>query len=179
MTAPYVEACLLILPAVIGGAVHMAVVRLNLFRQLTVPINQALFGANKTWRGFVVMPLACTLGVMITALLERGLDRHSVFGHTNLILVGVMLGLAYCLGELPNSYMKRRLGIPPGQSLPGYRFLTLLCDHLDSLVGCLFVYVLVLGTGPAAALWILVLGPLVHIVVNLMLYAAGLRREAF
>ena len=179
MTSPILEACLLILPAVIGGGIHMAVVRLNLLSRWTVPVNRALFGANKTWRGFVVMPLACTLGVMATALLERAWNRPSVFDHENLALVGILLGLAYCLGELPNSYLKRRLGIPPGQTLPGYRFLTLICDHLDSLLGCLVVYVLLLGTGPAAALWILVLGPLVHIAVNLGLYAAGLRREAF
>lgn len=177
--SPVVEALWLMFPVILAGALHMVVVRKDLLPSLRVPINTALFGANKTWRGFVVMPLACLLGVYASHAMQMlaGYEESSFRG-ANLLGLGLALGLGYCLGELPNSYMKRRLGIPPGQTLRAYRWLTLVSDHLDSLIGCLAVYMALVGTSPLVALWIVILGPVVHLLVNLLLYAADYRRHA-
>jgi hypothetical protein len=35
----------------------------------------------------------------------------------NPVIVGGLLGLASWIGELPNSYVKRRIGIPPGEQM--------------------------------------------------------------
>jgi hypothetical protein len=179
MNHPVYQALWLMLPVVVAGALHMAVVKCDALPRLKVPIHAALFGANKTWRGFVVMPVACLVGLLVSHHAQGIVLGMSLFDDVSLLGLGVLLGWGYCLGELPNSYVKRRLGIPPGKSVPSYRALTLFTDHLDSLLGCLAVYALLLDAPLAVFLWILLLGPLVHITVNLALYAAGLRREAF
>jgi len=58
---------------------------------LNRPISERLFGANKTWRGALMMNAGTVAGV------------------------GMLLGIANWAGELPNSFFKRRLGIPPGE----------------------------------------------------------------
>jgi len=48
-------------------------------------------------------------------------------------MLGFILGLTYCLGELPNSFIKRKLGIASGASVQKNRWLQILADKLDSL----------------------------------------------
>ena len=51
-------------------------------------------------------------------------------------MVGALCGAAYVLAELPNSFVKRRLGIAPGTSAPRARAAQYLVDQVDSVVGC-------------------------------------------
>ena len=44
------------IPVVIGGVLHMLVVTHNWLPTLKKPIQQRLFGANKTWRGMLLVP---------------------------------------------------------------------------------------------------------------------------
>ena len=175
----FLQALWLILPIVIAGVLHMLAVRWNIFSALKIPISVRLFGANKTLRGFVLMPVFCSIGVFISHWIQTFIGYSSIFfsnGAENLGL-GLLLGLGYCLGELPNSWYKRRLGIPPGQSLPGHRVVSLITDHMDSLIGCLFVYGSFLVLTVLSSVFIVILGPAIHILINLGLYAAGVRKE--
>lgn len=170
---------LLVLPLVIAGILHMLVVKLDLLPRLRAPIHERAFGRNKTYRGFVVMPVAATLGVLVARALEQttfavdgaGLQRASPW------LLGSCLGLAYVLGELPNSLVKRRLHIAPGKLPAQHRVWFLAADHLDSATACLLVYAWLLHTPWLALLAVLVLGALCHFLVNLTLYALGIRAE--
>jgi len=51
-------------------------------------------------------------------------------------VVGAICGAAYVVAELPNSFVKRRLGIAPGTSAPRARMAQYIVDQLDSVVGC-------------------------------------------
>ena len=73
--------------------------------------------------------------------------------------------------------MKRRLGIKPGELPERNRALFAFVDQADSVIGCAIVYVLFLPV-PLAVLGILVvLGPTVHLLVNVGLYLFGLRKR--
>lgn len=166
------QALILSAPLIFSGAVHMAVVKLDLFSMLRVPIHKQSFGANKTWRGVLVMPLAAAFGVRVTS----GLWPEQFAGWNSLYL-GCLLGLAYAIAELPNSFIKRRLGIEPGKRPPRYTAWFTFADQADSAIACALVYGLALQLRPSMVLMLAAIGPAIHLIVNYSLYLMGLRKE--
>ena len=181
MFASIITALYLAIPLVVSGSLHMLIVSRNWFAALAVPINQPAFGANKTWRGMLVMPLASIPGVYLALLIEPLLSAHLLVSLLDLSpwLLGSALGIGYVLAELPNSYVKRRLGIQPGKQPQKHGFWFGLMDQADSAIGCALVYWLMLHPSLLIMLWIILLGPLLHLLVNLSLYSAGLRKQPF
>lgn len=125
---------ILILPLIVSNTLHMFVVKHDLFAFLKAPVSAAAFGANKTIRGFVVVPLLNGLGVL---LISQLLELPSPVIH---FVSGLLLGLAYLLSELPNSYIKRRLGVPAGGRPGRNRIMFALMDKCDSVAGVSLVY---------------------------------------
>jgi hypothetical protein len=135
-------------PILIAGLVHVAVITLNLAPDLARPIDagrrwrgRPLLGSNKTWRGFVVMPAATAITIAAQQALGTRAPRLGALAHLRrgappALVVGAICGAAYVLAELPNSFVKRRLGIAPGRSAPGARVAQYLVDQLDSVIGC-------------------------------------------
>ncbi len=166
----------MILPLIVGGILHMLVVRFDHFSFLKIPLHLQALGANKTWRGVVVMPLLTVLGMWPAEVLDALWNTGLLTGHSMLGL-GLALGLGYVISELPNSYVKRRMGIKPGETSERFPWLFSFLDQTDSAVGCIIVYAL-FGIGDGA-LWTVLFffGAIVHVVVNLILWACGLRRQ--
>ena len=74
-----------------------------------------LFGDNKTLRGALVMAGGTTVAAI--ALTRRRWFRDRLPGELREAppaLYGALLGAGVVLGELPNSFVKRRLGIASG-----------------------------------------------------------------
>src|SRR5436305_9698180 len=94
---------------------HGPVLSLDLLRALKRPIHARAFGANKTWRGAVVMGGGTLLAALaldhVPAYRERLPREVRAAGP---LRIGAALGLAVWVGELPNSFVKRRLDIAPG-----------------------------------------------------------------
>jgi CDP-2,3-bis-(O-geranylgeranyl)-sn-glycerol synthase len=95
------------------------VLRFDLLRGLKRPLDggltwrgRRLLGDNKTWRGALVM----TCGpVLATVVLHRfAWYRRRLPVEADPVLLGALLGVSTVAGELPNSFLKRRLGIAPG-----------------------------------------------------------------
>lgn len=173
------SALLLIIPLIVGGSLHMAAVRLDIMRALRVPIDTKLFGPNKTWRGVVLMVAFTVVGVFIAQTLEP------VFGggllvslrQQSALVLGTLLGLAYVAAELPNSYLKRRLGVAPGELPERKRILFLITDQADSALGCVLAYAAMLAVPARVLAILLLLGPIIHLMANVSLYILGLRKR--
>lgn len=163
-----------------GGILHMIFVKFRLLSSIAKPVSAPLFGPNKTWRGFVVMPLCSLVGMWITVWLERDLNLNlsPSLANSQWIPLGLALGFAYVLFELPNSWLKRKNGIPAGKLPDKNKFMFFMLDHFDSLTGCILVYLLFFGPS-LTILACLLLGPTIHIIVNLGMYFAGIRKEPF
>jgi hypothetical protein len=196
VTQPAIQALWLAAPVVGAAVVHMVVVKRGLLHSWAVPLDGGrtvrgapVFGANKTWRGVAVMiGLSAVLGLVQGAALgpwaaAAGIavaDRLSAAaGGTapaHAVAAG-LLGLAYVLGELPNSFLKRRLAIAPGARPAGARgALFAALDHLDSVAAGLLAAVLVLGAGwDVFGAGLVLLGG-VHLAVATALHAAGIKR---
>ncbi len=117
-----------LLPLLFANTVHMLIVKYRGLSFLNVPISISLFGANKTWRGIVVLPLITEVFVQIFWRLWNYTIHLPLppFG------LGYWLGVFYVVGELPNSWLKRKMGIAAGEPSKKYRWLFTALDKLDS-----------------------------------------------
>ena len=113
------------------------------FQWLNLPIQTQWFGANKKWRGLISLPLAMLVSVFLLKLLETvfpGLAQQTIaFSQFNVVEFSLLVGFIFNLAELPNSFIKRRLEIPPGdESSKVFYFI----DHMDSTYGVLILWYL-------------------------------------
>src|SRR5207249_8473660 len=141
----------LALPVILGGAVHIVVIKLDWLGALArLPLDggatfrgQRLLGAHKTVRGAVTTVGATTMFALAQAsLFQRyGWARAASlvdFDRVHPVLWGVLLGGGYIVGELPNSVVERRLRVQPGERAAGaLGALFWLADQVDSVLGVL------------------------------------------
>ena len=140
------------LPFVLAGLIHIVVIKRHLFPSLSrLPLDagfatrgRRLFGKNKTVRGAVVTITGITIGVLLQSFFLRsypgGASLSLVdFSNTSPLVWGLLLGSGCVIGELPNSFLKRQLDIPPGgrPSNPLLRTVTWIFDQIDSVIGVL------------------------------------------
>ena len=179
MMSHVLGALYLSLPLVVSGVLHMAVVRMNSLKALNHPIDARRFGANKTWRGLLVIPLTTAVGVALTQALEATLGWEPLASYRPLhpMSAGLVLGVAYALAELPNSWLKRRLGIAPGKRPERHKLFFTILDQADSAIGCVIALALLLSVPAPTLAAVVCLGPAIHLAANVGLYAAGLRKE--
>ena len=168
------------LPIVFGGVLHMLAVRDNWLPLLRRPIAINLFGANKTWRGMLLMPVLTSIGACLlwpAEQLWQQLGWHSPFATSPLWFAGLCGGLGYVLAELPNSFIKRRLGIAAGATPEKNRRLFLAMDQLDSALGAALAYMIVPGIGIGVAILYVLSFPLVALMVKRLLFMGGLKAQ--
>ncbi len=183
-----------LMPAILAGVLNMVWVKLPVLCSWARPIDggrtwsdgRRILGDHKTWKGLagmVALGAACGLvwgGITsATALAPDNLFHveHAATPEWN-TFVGALLGLAYGLFELPNSFLKRRVGIVPGKTYGGaWSALFVVLDQIDSVIGCAVVFVLLAPVGLGMFLAIIAVGGVTHVVLNLALYAAKLREN--
>lgn len=165
------------IPVVIGGVLHMLAVTRDWLPGLKVPVHAPLFGANKTWRGLLLVPLLTAFGALCLWPLERLLGERAVFGDT-LLLAGLVAGLGYVLAELPNSLIKRRLGIAPGETPARAAAFFIFLDQFDSGLGVAIAYALYPGFGLEVCLWYVITFPFTALLVKRWLYWMKLKKAA-
>jgi CDP-2,3-bis-(O-geranylgeranyl)-sn-glycerol synthase len=110
------------LPALGGALAHAPVLRYDLLASLRRPLDGGasvggtrLFGDNKTLRGALVMAGGTTVAAIVLARRRWFRERlPRELREAPPAAYGATLGAGVVLGELPNSFAKRRLGIAPG-----------------------------------------------------------------
>jgi hypothetical protein len=163
------------LPVLGAVVLHAPVLVFDLLKPLRRPIDggRNVFGDNKTWRGALVM----WTGTVLATGLAWPLMPDELRDESRL-LVGALIGAGVVLGELPNSFLKRRLGIAPGaRRLTPAGIALIVYDQAD------FVPAIALALLPV---WAMPLGTLligfvavaaVHFAVNVIGYAIGAREQ--
>ena len=183
-------------PVILAGVFNMIFCKLGILKKLQVPMDggrtlkdgNRLFGENKTWKGFMGYIIFGTLSTVLWGLIIKNTPLNSLnffyVNHENTlgfnILVGVLLGLFYALFELPNSFIKRRLGITPGKPATGLKkAIFVFIDQADSIFGCALVVWFFYNLGFPRYIGFVVVGAVTHIVINMLLYFAHLRKNMF
>jgi CDP-archaeol synthase len=181
------EAPWLFLPLLGSVLAHAPVIRFDVLKALKRPIDggvrfrgRRVFGDNKTWRGFLVMGA----GVFLAALL---LSRWPWYWRklpeeirgVGPAPFGVLLGLGTVLAELPGSFLKRQLDVPPGEQRrsPGGVLLSA-WDQGDFVIGAwlLLTPVWVMPVRQVAMSFVVV--GIVHFLVSTVGRWLGVRRTA-
>ena len=179
-------ACALFLLAAftLAGAAHTAWLASASAKRFGQPLDagltlrgKRLFGANKTVKGFVVMvPAAAAAFVLLAAAAPAwaGLWGLSFPGYA---VLGALAGFGFMAGELPNSFVKRQLDIPPGMSAatPVATVVQFSVDRLDSGVGMLAVLSAVVPTPWTTWAVVLLAGPAIHWTFSLVMFRLGLK----
>lgn len=186
---PFLQAAGLAAPVIAGGLIHIAVIKMDAWRALArMPLDggrrfrgRRIFGDNKSLRGAIVMPLAtiaCTLLQAALATRFQGARDSGLvdFRIVSPLLWGALLGVGYVLGELPNSFLKRQLDIPPGGTASGAKgvFFWVL-DQIDSLVGILLLLCLIRVPPLQVALGLSALTLLIHPAISALMCALRLK----
>lgn len=185
-----------LLSAIIAGVINSIWCKSRMLKCLQIPMDggknfvdgRRIFGDNKTWKGFagyLVYNMVCM--VLWGAVCGMtGLESYNMFygNASNTVLtnlwIGFLLGLFYGVFELPNSFMKRRLGITPGKSLSGLKkAFFVFMDQADSVFGCVLVVCIYAPMTIGFYLLYVVVGAVTHILINMLLYACKLRKNMF
>ena len=154
----------LYLPLIITNVLHMIVVKKHFLKNLQIPINASVFGKNKTYRGVVFVTLT---NAIILWILDMA---NLVDSPINAFLFGGIIGLSYILFELPNSFMKRKMGIAPGENAKKYKILFMVIDRCDSAIGVCLCYVLFKGLGFREFSQLFILAFIVHFSFSFLLF---------
>jgi CDP-archaeol synthase len=172
------------LPVLGAPLLHAPVLRWDLVPALKRPLDggrmwrgRRILGDNKTWRGALCMTSGVVLATL--ALWQWGWWRDQLPDEINgssPVLVGLLIGLGTVGGELPNSFLKRRLDIAPGARLRTLGGVALaLLDQGDLVLG-IWVCLLPIWVMPVwlAAIAFVAIAA-VHAVLNVVGYAIGAR----
>lgn len=170
----------LFLPAYVANMTPVFVTRLNFLPRLAGPLDggrtvsgQQLFGPHKTIRGFLlgIGGGVITAVIQKIALFQGGWWEEITlypYEERSAIMWGLTLGSGALFGDLVKSFLKRRLGIPPGARWFPW-------DQLDMILGALLFGAFLFDFSLPVVVAALILTPFVGLVVNLGGYALKLK----
>ena len=134
--------------------------------------GRRIFGDGKTWRGLLS---GITAGILIGVVQIWARDAASLLILPELTVpVVILLASGALLGDLVKSFFKRRLNKDQGAEW-------LIADQYDFVLGAfvmllVFQYDWVVTTmTPLILVWILIITPLLHRVVNIIGYLTGVK----
>src|SRR4029453_4375948 len=161
----FLKVSYLLSPLLVGLTAHGICIRFGWLRSLTQPIDagrtlrgRELFGNNKTSRGVGAVALGTAVGVGFQIALHwRGVARGWElldYGSATVVGLGLAMGAAAMLAELPNSMLKRQLGIAPGMAGGGvWSAVFYLLDQVDMLAGVWLVLGFMITATVTRVLW--------------------------
>ncbi len=161
---------IVLVPLIISNVLHMIVIKKDILPELKRPISVKLFGKNKTWRGFIFVSF-------INGLLLLLLNFTLNFQVSLPFFTGFTLGFAYMLFELPNSFMKRKLGIQSGTQASSNKLLFMLIDKMDSAFGVSLIYFLMGNISLQLAMLLFCISSVTHIIFSQLLVQFHLKKS--
>jgi CDP-diglyceride synthetase len=173
------------LPILGSFLAHAPVLKLDLLRSLARPIDggatfrgRRIFGDNKTWRGAVVMFAGVLAATIVLFQVPAWVARiPPELRDAGPVAHGTLLGLGVVVGELPNSFFKRQIGIAPGsqrRSLAGVAVSVV--DQGDFVLGAWVSLAPIWRMSVAQAAIAFAGVVAAHLVVNVIGWAIGARK---
>ncbi|MFH1641661.1 MAG: CDP-2,3-bis-(O-geranylgeranyl)-sn-glycerol synthase [Nanoarchaeota archaeon] len=176
----FILQCLyLMLPAYCGNMAPVIVK--NYFNFLKIPIDfnktlngKPIFGKNKTYRGLI-------FGILVAVIISylqfqlTGIDffrKLSFVDYSDWLAIGIFMGLGALLGDLIESFFKRRFGIKSGSPWIPW-------DQLDFVVGSIIFISIVYHPTLTIILTIISLSFFLHIVFSNIGYYLKLKKDKY
>lgn len=190
----------LFLPAYFANMAPVLLVRTKLFKWYGKPIDagkklwgERLFGDGKTYYGLIVAMIGGAVGALaflliafLTPCIKNNDSCHDLFSLlidalsesmllmffalVILVFQGMLIGLGAILGDLIESFIKRRLKIKSGKSWPVF-------DQVDFIIGAWFVMIIIYPLIDWKYFFIaLIITPLLHLLSNVIAYKLKLKK---
>lgn len=161
-------------PAFLANAMPVIAKKLPLLRRWDTPINARILGKNKTIRGLT----SGIVGGTLLALLQHELNgvsglpdiSHILTSPLRAALIGALLGAGALLGDIVESSLKRKMGIPPGEAFP-------VVDGIDYILGALILLSVFYIPSLRSIILLLMLAPLASLVANMIAFTLGWKRQ--
>lgn len=119
--------------------------------------GKPIFGENKTFKGFFS---GLAFGAAV-GFIENILFNFPIF-------FSLVLPLGALIGDLTGAFVKRRLGIAPGDSLP-------IVDQVDFIVGAILFSLPLYMIQCEFVIAIFIITPPIHLLSNYVAYKLGLK----
>jgi CDP-2,3-bis-(O-geranylgeranyl)-sn-glycerol synthase len=120
--------------------------------------GKPILGKNKTFKGFF---FGLVVGIAV------GLIESIFFAYP--LSFGLILSLGALLGDLTGAFIKRRLGLAPGNLLP-------VIDQVDFIIGAiLFSFFFSFSARLELIIAVLIITPPIHLLTNFAAYKLGLK----
>lgn len=131
--------------------------------------GKPIFGAHKTFRGFFAGLFIGTLVGVFQSIVGKLFSLPPTFQYP--LLFGFIVSLGALLGDLLDSFIKRRLNLSPGAPFP-------IVDQLDFVVGALLfsLFVAPPSLNSTTALIIVIVTPPIHLLTNFIAYRLGVKK---
>jgi len=186
---PFACALVIVVAMSAAGVVHGWWMRSRWSVRFRTPLDggaiwrgRRLLGDHKTLRGFMAIVPAAGLAFAALGLARVAMPEWLAAGLWNLSLVELFLlgcwaGFCFMAGELPNSFLKRRLAVAPGTA-PAHgwsRWFCLVLDRFDSTLALLIGLSLLVPLPALTWAWVLAIGPAVHLAFSAALYLIGVK----
>lgn len=183
------QALYLFAPLLVAAAIAAVVQRYGLLSRLARPIDggaswrgRRVLGDGKTWRGALIAVAGSVAGVLAQRFLIGGSAGALAvidYQRADPVALGAAMGVGAILGELPNSFVKRRVGIPRGGTTKGpLRVLFYVWDQIDPLIVTWPLLTAWVRPTPSLVVASFVLALTVHPLVSLIGYLVGARATA-
>lgn len=168
-----------ILPA--GLANMMPVFVRKRVKFLDVPIDfgatykgKPIFGPHKTWRGLIFGIFASVAVISLQAILYFKFETFQKislvkFEEINFILLGFLFGFGALFGDLIKSFFKRRIDVKPGAKFFPW-------DQIDFIIGALVFSSIVFQPQWQVYLFLILIIPCFHILLNHIGYWIGVQK---
>ncbi len=188
---PLACALFIIAAFILSGAAHVLWLRSTASQWLAFPIDcglslggKRIFGGHKMFRGFIVIVPATGIAFfLLSVVLERVAPALAaqlwMLTPWNYAVVGLWAGFGFMAGELPNSFVKRRLEVPPG-GLPVHSWIRSIClvtDRVDSIIGALITMNLFVSMPAMTWIYVIVAGAGIHWMFSVVLFACGVKER--
>lgn len=180
-----IAAFFFMLPVILAGLVFIVVLKNKWLLFLKKPLDHGLslgdsrlFGKNKTWLGVIMMSFGTVFFTLMLGHITKWIKPVPLYqtNATNLLTVWI-IGASYVVGELPNSFIKRRLHIAPGEKAPPgtSRLLFTFIDNVDSVIVVASMILIIYNVNLATYLVMLVLGSSIHAGTDLLMKHIALK----
>lgn len=122
--------------------------------------RKPFFGRNKTFRGFFS-------GLIVGTLV--GIAESLFFSYS--ILFGLLLSLGALFGDLAGAFLKRRIGLAPGDLFP-------VVDQVDFILGAILFSLPIsseIDLSWTLVIAVLIITPPIHLLTNFVAHKLGLK----
>jgi len=170
--ANMVQIFLIFLPAFIANAIPVVAKNIPYIRRFSHPIHPVWFGRNKTMRGLIagilwgmlVWILLYTFRGSIVRMLPVYSDFYNIYsGWGNAVFFGGWIALGALIGDMVESFIKRRLWIKPWSMFQPW-------DGIDYMLWAIIFMLPWYNGGLFEYIFLLIVWPLLSLVMNTLAY---------